>query len=77
MITFNVRCPDVPPADDQAEARALLAELAGCEIYLRVEGDRLRWKTRTPRGISISQLRALKRLDHDVKALVRARTEDA
>ncbi len=56
------------PAEE--EAAALIASLSKRGITLRIERQALKWSTQGKTGLTIADIRAIKRLDAELKALI-------
>ncbi len=63
MILF----PETPA---EKEANELIASLSTRGISLRLEGQILKWSTRGEAGLTIADIRAVKRLDAELKARI-------
>jgi hypothetical protein len=61
---------NTPETSAETEARALIARLHDAGIWLRFEGDQIKWTTHTAHGLTISDIRMIKRLTPELKPLL-------
>lgn len=54
----------------EREAQELLTRLHGAGIWLQFEGDQVKWTTHTEHGLTIADVRAIKRLTPELKLML-------